>query len=180
MTASIWPSLAGAAIVIFFMVVVPLLRARMTTSALEKTHPSAIVFTVLPLPSVRAQFATLQSRLASSGRLPSRFARPVACLDDSALRLWSGDPSGPPFLEMPRAQIVSVNVGAIPARRPIRTLQFVVTVSGEKLLLDLPVFDAAGILSAVSVPRTEALAVDIRNELWPDGRQQKPIAGQPS
>ena len=180
MTGSIWPSLVGAAIVIFFIVVVPVMRARMTTSALKETHPSAIVFTVLPLPSVRAQFATLQRRFASTGRLPSGFSRPVAFLDDSALRLWNGNRSGPPFLEVPRSKIVSVDLGWFAAWRPIRTLQFGVMVSGEKLLLDLPVFAAAGILSAVSVPRTEMLVVEIQDELWPDGRRQKPTDELPS
>ncbi|MGV8881849.1 MAG: hypothetical protein ACOH19_06820 [Rhodoglobus sp.] len=165
---AIWPSLIVAAVMILVIVIVPLMRAQMATRMLKKKHPSAIVFTVLPLPPVRAQFATLQRELSWAGRLPSGVARPVACLDDSALRLWNGNPNDPPFLEVPREQIASVDLGTIPAWRPIRTLQFEVMVSGERLRLDLPVFTATGIVSAVSVPRTEMLVVSIRNELWPD------------
>ena len=168
MSFSVWPALIGAGIVILFMIVVPLVRMSSITRAVRQQNPAAINFPVLTLPAVREQLAELHRRLPWQGSLPSRVARPVAVLAATGLTLWNSGLDGQPVLHVARDRIVSVDLGTIAALRPIRTLQWGIATPDGVVKLDLPVFTATSLVSAVDVPQTEILLVDINDELWPE------------
>lgn len=163
-----WPALIGASIALFFMVVVPIMRARTATSALMRDDPSGVAFTVVALPEVRAQISRLIRAFGQEGSAPSSLSRPVAFLDDETLRLYKASANGRPTLQVPRSQIVSVELGWVKAwPRAVRSVQCTIATASGNEVLDLPVFTATSLVSSVSSTAAEILVVDINDKLWP-------------